>query len=175
MSKQDEYHVLQGRVAGFVTRLISYLLDLVVIAGLLALTGWLSVVADSVIAKLGLDPSVDLSAIYAAMIPFIIGTYFVVLWALTGRTIGKWLMGLKVVGADGYPPTIGRSLVRLIGYGLSALALWVGYVWVIIDDERQAWHDHLAKTWVVYDYERRKRGEIYDNFRHRAAAREESA
>ncbi|VAV97251.1 hypothetical protein MNBD_ACTINO01-2162, partial [hydrothermal vent metagenome] len=46
------------------------------------------------------------------------------------------------------------------------------YFWVIIDDERQAWHDHIAKTWVVYDYERQKRGEIYENYRKRAEAKQ---
>ena len=62
---------------------------------------------------------------------------------------------------------MGRSLLRLIGYGLSALALWLGYVWIIIDDERQGWHDHLAGTYVIYDYERRRGGQIYEDYRHR--------
>ena len=172
MSRNTEFHVLQGRSAGFVTRLIAYFLDMVVITGLLALTGWLAVVADNLIATMGIDPGIDIATIYTISIPFIIGTYFVVLWALTGRTIGKWVMGLKVVGRDGLPPTIGRSLLRLFGYGLSMFAMWAGYFWVIIDDERQGWHDHLAKTWVIYDYERQKRGEIYDNYRKRAEAKE---
>ena len=171
MSRRDEFHVLQGRAAGFVTRLIAYFVDLVVITGILALSGWLAVVADNLIATIGLTSNVTVATVYAVSIPFIIGTYFVVLWALTGRTIGKWLMGLKVVGRDGLPPTIGRSLLRLIGYGVSMLFMWAGYFWVIIDDERQGWHDHLAKTWVIYDYERQKRGQIYENFRKRTEAK----
>ncbi len=170
MKKETEFHVLQGRSAGFVTRLIAYLTDLAVVAGLLALTGWLVVVADSVIAGIGLDPGVDLATLYAFMVPFIIATYYVVLWSLTGRTVGKWLMGLKVVGRNGEPPSVRGALVRLIGYGISALAAWAGYLWVIIDDERQAWHDHLARTWVIYDYERRRRGEIYETYRRRTRA-----
>lgn len=172
MSKNTDFHVLQGRSAGFVTRLIAYFLDMVVITGLLALTGWLAVVADNLIATMGMDPGIDIATIYTISIPFIIGTYFVVLWALTGRTIGKWVMGLKVVGRDGLPPTIGRSVLRLIGYGASTLVMWAGYFWVIIDDERQAWHDHIAKTWVIYDYERQKRGEIYENYRKRTEAKQ---
>lgn len=97
-------------------------------------------------------------------IPWIIALYFVMFWALTGRTIGEWIMGLRVIGADGQPPTLRHSMIRLVGYGFSAIAFWVGYAWVVIDDERQAWHDHMAKTWVVYDYERRKGGEVYEAF-----------
>jgi len=174
MSKKHDQHVLQGHVAGFVTRLFSYMIDFAVVAGLLALFGWLAVTADSVIGSLGLDPQITFSMMYLFAIPAIIGGYYVMFWALTGRTIGKWFMGLKVVGRNGLPPTIGRSLLRFIGYGLSMLVFWGGYFWVIIDDERQAWHDHLAKTWVIYDYERRKPGEVYTSFLRRSSTAQET-
>lgn len=175
MSKKGDQHVLQGYSAGFVTRLFAYLVDLAVIAGLLTLTGWLAIMADNVIESMGLEPRIDLATIYVFTIPLIIGGYFVMFWALTGRTIGKWLMGLKVVGRDGLPPTIGRSFLRLIGYGFSTVVFWMGYLWVIIDDERQGWHDHFAKTWVIYDYERRKPGEVYENYRRRASHSKDTA
>ncbi len=163
MSKAGNYHILQGRTAGFITRLFAYVVDLVIVAGILAVGGWLAVLVDTIFERMGLDPRIDVSTIYIFLIPFIIGLYFVMFWALTGRTIGKWFMGLKVIGENGRPPSIGRSILRLIGYGLSAVVFWVGYAWVLIDDERQAWHDHIAKTWVVYDYERRKGGEVYES------------
>lgn len=166
MSK-DEYHVLQDRTAGFVTRVFAYLMDLVLLAGVVALGGWISVLVDSALASMGLDPRVDMAVIYLVSIPFIIGAYYVMFWSLTGRTVGKWFMGLKVVDKRGDTPSIGRSILRFLGYGLSALAFWVGYAWVIIDDERRGWHDHIARTWVVYDYARRSSGEIYENYRER--------
>jgi uncharacterized RDD family membrane protein YckC len=164
MSKTDEYHVLQGRVAGFITRLLAYVTDFAVLAGVIALGGWLAVLVDSMFERMGLDLRTDIATIYVILVPFIVGSYFVVFWSLTGRTIGKWFMGLKVIRADGRPPTIGRSFIRFIGYGVSAIVFWLGYFWVLIDDDRQAWHDHMAKTWVVYDYERHKQGEVYDSF-----------
>jgi len=168
MSRTGDYHILQGRTAGFITRLLAYVVDLAIVAAILAVGGWLAVLVDTIFERMSLDPSIDASTIYVFLIPLIIGLYFVMFWALTGRTIGKWFMGLKVIGTTGRPPTISRSIIRLIGYGLSAIAFWVGYAWVIIDDERQAWHDHMAKTWVVYDYERRKGGEVYESFLERS-------
>ncbi len=170
MARDPQFHVLQGRTAGFVTRLIAYGLDLAIVAGILAVGGWLAVLVDTMFDKMGLDPNIDVATIYVFLIPTIIAMYFVTFWSLTGRTVGKWFMGLKVIGPGGQSPSIGKSFVRLIGYGLSALVFWIGYVWVIIDDERQGWHDHMAKTWVVYDYERRKGGEIYRSYLERDGA-----
>ena len=170
MAKVKPLHVLQGRTAGFITRLLAYVVDVAIVAGILSIGGWLAVLVDTIFENMGLDPRIDVATIYVFMIPWIIGFYFVLFWALTGRTIGKWFMGLKIIGENGRPPNIGRSLIRLIGYGLSAIVFWMGYVWVVIDDERQAWHDHMAKTWVVYDYERRKGGEIYESFLERSEA-----
>lgn len=164
MSREDQFHVLQGRSAGFVTRMLALLVDLAFVAVILAVGGWLSVLVDLLLQQLGIHPRISASAIYLYLTPFIIGSYFVVMWALAGRTVGKWFMGLKIVAADGHPPRIGQSILRFVGYAVSALGLWIGFVWVIIDDERQGWHDHIATTWVVYDYERRKGGEIYNAF-----------
>lgn len=168
--KNDEYHILQDRAAGFVSRMFAFIIDLAVVAAIVAIGGAVSTLIDSAVARMGLNPSVDMTVLYVWMIPFIFGAYYTMFWSLTGRTVGKWFMGLRVVGADGYPPTIGRSVVRFVGYGISAVAFWVGYAWVLIDDERQAWHDHMAATHVVYDYARRQSGEIYDSFRERAEA-----
>ncbi|MDK1010176.1 MAG: hypothetical protein QGM46_07560 [Actinomycetota bacterium] len=46
MTKAGDYHILQGRSAGFVTRLLAYVVDLVVVAGILSLGGWLAVLVD---------------------------------------------------------------------------------------------------------------------------------
>lgn len=164
MSDKNELHVLNGRAAGFVTRLLAFSADLVVLAGIIAVGGWIAVLADTTLETLGVQARTELTSIYVILIPFIMGLYFVLLWSLTGRTIGKWFMGLKVVGSNGRPPTVGRSIVRVLGYLVSAVAFWIGYLWVIIDDDRKAWHDHMARTSVVYDYSRRAPGETYTNF-----------
>jgi len=153
VSKAD-LHVLNGRTAGFVTRLFAYVLDVAVVAGIVAIGGWIAVLVDNTIEQVGFDPRVDMATIYVGMIPLIITLYFVMFWSLTGRTIGKWFMGLRVVTADGRSPTIGRSIVRILGYVVSTVVFWGGFLWVLVDRNRRGWHDHFAKTWVVYDYSR---------------------
>jgi uncharacterized RDD family membrane protein YckC len=153
---------LDGATAGFVTRLLAYLLDAAIVTAFIAAGSWLMVQVDALFADMNVNLRISAASIFVVLTPFLIGAYYVVLWALTGRTVGKQVLGLKVVGSDGRPPTIGRSLLRLFGYAVSTLALWAGYLWIIVDEERRGWHDHIAKTWVVYDWGRKHRGEIYE-------------
>jgi uncharacterized RDD family membrane protein YckC len=162
MSERPSLGQLDGAAAGFVTRLLAFLMDAVILTGSLAAGSWLMIQVDSLFEQMNIDLRVSAATIFVVLIPVLIGGYFVVFWALTGKTIGKQLLGVKVVGSDGRPPTLGRSVLRLFGYFLSTLALWGGYLWVIIDDDRKGWHDHLAGTWVVYDWAKRHRGEIYE-------------
>jgi uncharacterized RDD family membrane protein YckC len=84
--------------------------------------------------------------------------YWVAGWTLFGRTAGKAILGLRVVGKKGGArPGLGRSLVRMAGYILSALPLYAGFLWVSVDADRRGWHDHLAGTRVIYDEGRRTR------------------
>lgn len=66
-----------------------------------------------------------------------------------GQTIGKKLMGIKVVTVSGKPIDFGIALTRYIGYMISGLFMNIGYLWAIFDSNKQAWHDKLANTYVV--------------------------
>ena len=41
--------------------------------------------------------------------------YFVVFHGMEGKTVGKWLLGLRVVGVNQRPITYRRALLRWIG------------------------------------------------------------
>ncbi len=162
MTAETEYTDLEGRVAGFVSRLVAFSIDAVLLVIVVGLLSWVVSQVESLFEAF-LPRDFNLVKTYVFVIPVVIGLYYVGLWALTGATIGKWLLGLRVVRADGYPPTIGRSLIRFIGYGLSAIVFFLGYIWVLFDEEHRAWHDELAGTWVVYDFQRHHRGEVYSH------------
>jgi len=74
--------------------------------------------------------------------------YFVLFHGMEGKTIGKWLLGLKVVGAEQGAISYRRALLRWLGaVGFAPLAL--GFLWVLWSREKRAWHDYLARTWVI--------------------------
>ena len=74
--------------------------------------------------------------------------YFVVFHSMEGKTIGKWLFGLRVIGAENRKVTSGQAFLRwLAAVGFAPIVL--GFLWVIWSREKRAWHDIIAQTWVI--------------------------
>lgn len=76
--------------------------------------------------------------------------YFFITVAVTGRTVGKALMGIRVVAKDGRRLPVMRSLLRAIAYLISLVPLFGGFLWVLVDSDRRGWHDHIAGSRVVF-------------------------
>ena len=79
---------------------------------------------------------------------FLVSGYFVLLHGIEGRTVGKWLFGLRVVGARQEPISYVQALIRWIGLLLFA-PLVVGFLRILWNREKRGWHDLLARTWVI--------------------------
>ena len=76
--------------------------------------------------------------------------YYVMFTYARGQTPGKMLLGLHVVDANGQKPNIKQVLLReVVGKAISALALLMGYLWIIWDKQKRGWHDHMAGTFVI--------------------------
>lgn len=76
--------------------------------------------------------------------------YFVGFWTWRGQTPGMMLFGLRVAREiDGARPGLARSVLRYVGYVLSWIALFIGFIWVAFDSRKQGWHDKIAGTVVV--------------------------
>jgi uncharacterized RDD family membrane protein YckC len=68
---------------------------------------------------------------------------------LAGGTIGKKLMGLRVIARDGSTPGLIRSMVRALGHLVSTPLFNFGFVLALFHPENRALHDLLAGTVVV--------------------------
>lgn len=75
--------------------------------------------------------------------------YYVAFWAWKGTSVGGIICQLRVVRATGAPLQLGDAFVRGLSGILSLAALGLGGFWILIDQERQAWHDKVAGTYVV--------------------------
>lgn len=160
---------LQGYYAGAVSRLIAIILDIVIINIVLLLIGWfLSIILSlfNNLSTLGfnLDRFSSIKTIFgiitnpifvAFFIVAIIFLYFTFFIVFSGHTPGKAFMGLRVVTIDGGKISFYRSAIRFFAYIPSILSLGIGFFWLIFDDQRQAWHDTLSKTIVIYIWDAR--------------------
>jgi len=67
-----------------------------------------------------------------------------------GQTLGKQVVGIRIVSAGGGPITTGqawgRSLFRSL---ISGSIFYLGFLWMLWDSKQQTWHDKVANTLVV--------------------------
>jgi uncharacterized RDD family membrane protein YckC len=86
--------------------------------------------------------SVHLLAWFGALAYFIAGE-----GGRTGQTVGKWLVGIRVVAEDGGPLGHRRAAVRLATRLFDVIG--VGYLFAMWDDKRQSFHDKVVGALVV--------------------------
>jgi uncharacterized RDD family membrane protein YckC len=130
--------------AGFWQRALAFLIDWLIVVVIAMPVIVVAFGAD----YFSLDP---LRRSWDLLIAFIVGVAIVVFWRLYGATPGKIAVALKIVDAEtGKPPSTGRLVVRLLCYLLSALPLYLGFIWVAIDRRKQGWHDKIAGTVVIH-------------------------
>ena len=84
-----------------------------------------------------------------ALLFFLASTYFIFLHYYAGRTLGKMVLGIRVISADGTELGLWESFMRWVGYYISAVLLFAGFIWSVFDPDSQAWHDKIAGTYVV--------------------------
>ena len=79
----------------------------------------------------GLRPEWLVGVLLASGWLLVVGTYFVLFWSAAGQTPGMRLLRLRVLGPEGDPPSIGRSLVRMVGLVLAIVPLFAGFIPVL--------------------------------------------
>jgi uncharacterized RDD family membrane protein YckC len=76
--------------------------------------------------------------------------YFPWFWSRGGQTPGMKVTEIRVVrDVDGGPVSGGSAVLRLIGYWINSIVLYIGFAWILVDSRRRGWHDLLAGTCVV--------------------------
>lgn len=77
--------------------------------------------------------------------------YFIIFTYKKGATLGKMAVGIKVVSADDRRLSLGKVFLReTVGKILSYVTLYIGYIMAGFTEKKQALHDKIAQTYVVY-------------------------
>ena len=79
----------------------------------------------------------------------LLAAYGAIMWKFRGATLGGMICHLHVVRLDGRPIDWSTAIVRALACFLSLIVAGLGFIWIAIDGERQAWHDKIAGTVVV--------------------------
>jgi uncharacterized RDD family membrane protein YckC len=81
----------------------------------------------------------------------VVTAYFSLFWSTVGQTPAMRVLGLRVLGRDGTPPSVGRSLLRIAGLLLGLVPLFAGVLAVLFTDRRRGLQDAFGDTVVVYE------------------------
>jgi uncharacterized RDD family membrane protein YckC len=137
--------VCNGKLAPPAKRLIAHLLDVFIpVVAILSIFG---------IGLLGAAGGGPRFGALGPLVGFVLLVAYIV-WALrlfaNGTTPGKNALHLRVVKENGCNATFGTMFLReWIGKLISAMVFSLGYIWILLDPDRQGWHDKLVGTYVV--------------------------
>ena len=151
---EDALVSYQGHYAGSVSRFAAYAIDLAVSTAMFTLA--LAAISWAVHIVTGHDVSWNRSNIVVAVI--FVGwqfVYFGYCWAVSGRTFGMAVLGIRVVHADGTVLDPRRAIVRALVFPLSFLLFGLGFLGILVQHEHRALHDLIAGTAVVYSWDAR--------------------
>ncbi len=88
--------------------------------------------------------------VFGNLLSLLIGVaYFVAFWVWRGQTPGKMALSIKLIRSDGSKVTLGAALLRYLGYIVSSVIFFIGFIWIAFDSRKQGLHDKMADTYVV--------------------------
>lgn len=148
----DRAVVLQGHYAGSVSRFVAFLLDTFLAAVLFtAGTSLLLLALDTVV---GIDWAREDNRLTLA-VAFVAWqfVYLAVPTGLTGRTVGKAVVGLQVVRRDGGEVGMRRAAARTAAFPVSTMLFGVGLLLGLVRIDRRQLHDLVGGTAVVYAWD----------------------
>jgi uncharacterized RDD family membrane protein YckC len=141
-------------IAGFGARAVALVIDFALLAAthiflFILLAGWLF---SEVI---HFAPLVILTLLSSSVVLFFVSFiflhmfYFTLFHACSGQTIGKMILGIRVVTEDNKQVSPAFAFLRWVGYILSFIPFASGFLWSAVDKNHCTWHDRLAQTRVV--------------------------
>jgi uncharacterized RDD family membrane protein YckC len=147
-SRRARAAAVHGRRAGYLSRVLADGIDFLVVGILL----FGSLVTFAAVRYL-IDGEFEMPhfrAVFSAVAyPVIAMLYLAVFWTATGRSVGKEMLGLRVVRDDGSPLGILRAALRAV---ICVTFAFVSLIWVVFSKRNAAVHDLVLRTSVVHDW-----------------------
>ena len=76
-------------------------------------------------------------------------SFYAWFWIHGGQTLGMRAWRLRVQRLDGKPITLWQALLRFLSAIPSLAVFGLGYLWILVDKKRMAWHDRISESVIV--------------------------
>lgn len=156
---EDDLGIKRGQTtrdqprAGFWIRSLALTIDIILISFMQSLFAWvikIGIITGAGILEMHTETFVGLREFLITTIgASIFAFYFIFFHGTSGQTPGKKLFHIKVVGTNEKPIDIKKSVKRFLGYIVSALPLYFGFIMVAFNRKKQGLHDIIAHTHVI--------------------------
>lgn len=86
---------------------------------------------------------------FQAYLLAVAAVYFIGFWRRGGQTLAMKTWRIRLVDARGCALSVRQAWLRFVYACLGSLCLGAGFLWALVDPERQFLHDRLAGTRLV--------------------------
>jgi len=87
--------------------------------------------------------------IYESALFLVTFLFFALFWTRSGQTLGMIAWRLRIESDQGQPLSAKQALLRFMAAIFSAVALGMGYWWIMFDSNKLSWHDRWSNSRVV--------------------------
>ncbi len=126
-------------------RAMAFFIDEMLLSFLLVIALW-----DSFVSSENMEQMINVTNTFVLeymLMKIIYQAFFVMQY---GASIGKIVMKIRVIEISTMQtPSVISALNRAIFRVISELLLYLGFLWGLLNPERQTWHDKTARTLVV--------------------------
>jgi uncharacterized RDD family membrane protein YckC len=148
-TERTRARALQGKRAGFFSRVVAAALDVSIVFGLLLLGLGGYAVVNYLFTSNPLeypDPGVVWNSVaFSALLVAVL----TLAWSGSGRTLGNAAVGLRVLTESWDRPTWRRALVRAV---VVVYVPVIAMLWILVSRKNAGLHDLVCRTTVVYDW-----------------------
>jgi uncharacterized RDD family membrane protein YckC len=141
---------VSGRYAGPVSRGAAAAIDVGVILG--SYSAGVGLVGFLAQALFGFSIGNGTGTVASVVLAGWAALYIAVSTAISGRTVGKAVVGLIVVSRTGHPVGPFAAVVRMLTVPFSTSIFAAGLLLIVLRRDHRALHDLIARTAVVYDW-----------------------
>jgi uncharacterized RDD family membrane protein YckC len=146
-SNRNDLSSNEVKYAGFWIRVVAWLIDYIImlILALLVASVLVTIFNTEFTSESDYDLFVQFTSIVSSWL------YFSVLESSSLQaSLGKKAVGIKVVDKSMGKITYGQATSRFFGKMLSTITLFIGFIMIAFNKEKQGLHDALAGSYIIY-------------------------
>ncbi len=143
----EDAREFQGERAGFATRLLASVIDVALVAVLMMML-WLGIEILQLIFTPGVDVQPPRATTLVVWGYLFMTLYWTAAWASSGRSIGAWAMGVRVVNRKGGRVRVPVALAR----SAFSVGFPIGLAWALVSKRNRSVQDVVLRTIVIYDW-----------------------